>query len=113
MFSEGSVLKLTPASFIETNFITTEDDLNSNNDSNDTSPHMDTTSSLANSPPATLISEMIHFSHHKQILRIHCKVVAIHVLVLEKNNELLHSNVKKFPLAGFLIGICFFLKIII
>ncbi|CAI9281819.1 unnamed protein product [Lactuca saligna] len=101
--SEGNVLKLTPASFIEINSITTEDDLNSNNDSNDTSPHMDTTSSSTNSPPATLISEMIHFSHHKQILRIHCKVVAIHVLVLEKNNELLHSNVKKFPLAGFLI----------
>ncbi|KAL7604398.1 hypothetical protein Lser_V15G18881 [Lactuca serriola] len=95
--SEGNVLKLTPASFIEINSITTEED------SNDTSPHMDTTSSFTNSPPATLISEMIHFSHHKQILRIHCKVVAIHVLVLEKNNELLHSNVKKFPLAGFLI----------
>ncbi|CAH1429936.1 unnamed protein product [Lactuca virosa] len=99
--SEGNVLKLTPASFIEINSITTEDDLNSN-DSNDTSPHMETTSSLANSPPATLISEMIHFSHHKQI-RINCKVVAIHVLVLEKNNELLHSNAKKFPLAGLLI----------
>ncbi|KAI3767339.1 hypothetical protein L2E82_17434 [Cichorium intybus] len=89
--SEGDVLKLTPASFIEVNSTII-------NELKDTSI-METTSSLANNP-ATLISEMIHFSDHKHI-RLHCKVMAIYVLVMENNNELLPRV--KFPLAGFVI----------
>ncbi|KAI3512552.1 hypothetical protein L1887_19868 [Cichorium endivia] len=44
---------------------------------------------------------MIHFSNHKHS-RFHCKVVAIYVLVMENNNELLLPRVK-FPLAGCVI----------
>ncbi|KAI3522092.1 hypothetical protein L1887_11571 [Cichorium endivia] len=89
--SEGDVLKLTPASFIEINSTII-------NELKDPSI-METTSSLANNP-ATLISEMIHFSNQKHI-RIHCKVAAIYVLVMENNNEL--PPRLKFPLAGFVI----------
>ncbi|KAJ9567422.1 hypothetical protein OSB04_003388 [Centaurea solstitialis] len=101
---EGDVLKLTPASFIEINSIVVDDGICSN-ESDDTSSVLKTTSSSATGA-AVLISEMKQFSDHKQI-RLHCKVVAIYVLVVEKNNELLRSSTVnseipsvKFPLAG-------------
>lgn len=104
---EGDVLKLTPASFIEINSIVIDDDLYSN-ELDDTSSVLESTSSLGTGA-AALISEMMQFSDHKQI-RLHCKVVAIYVLVVEKSNELLQSSTVnseipsvKFPLAGFIM----------
>ncbi|XP_024970942.1 CST complex subunit CTC1 [Cynara cardunculus var. scolymus] len=104
---EGDVLKLTPASFIEINSIVVDDDLCSN-DLDDTSSVLETTSSLPTAA-AALISEIMQFPDQKQI-RLHCEVVAIYVLVVEKSNELLQSSTVnskipsvKFPLAGFIM----------
>ncbi|XP_071712647.1 CST complex subunit CTC1 [Rutidosis leptorrhynchoides] len=106
---EGDVLKLTAASFIEINSIVVDDNKRSNEWDLASVKSVVETDSLSTGP-ATLISEIMQFSDHKQ-LRLHCKVVAIYVLVLEKNRKLVHSfstdnsesTSLKIPLAGFIM----------
>ncbi|PWA88018.1 conserved telomere maintenance component 1 [Artemisia annua] len=107
---EGDLLKLTPASFIEINSIVIDND-QCRNESEDTPvKSVVETATALTTGPATLISEIMQFSYHKQ-MRFHCRVVTIYVLVVERNNEFLQSLTTgnsdippvKIPLAGFVI----------
>ncbi|GJX12081.1 CST complex subunit CTC1 isoform X1 [Tanacetum coccineum] len=108
--ADGDLLKLTPASFIELDSIIIDND-QCRNESEDTFlKSVVETATAFTTGPATLISEIMQFTHHKQ-MRFHCRIVMIYVLALERNNEFLQSltTVKsdippvKIPLAGFII----------
>ncbi|KAF5792386.1 putative CST complex subunit CTC1 protein [Helianthus annuus] len=102
----GGVFKLTPASFIEIDSIIIDDDQCSNErDITSVTSVVGTTTSLLTGP-AVLISEMTHFSDRKK-MRLHCKVVSVYILVMEKTSEFLQSSkvnsCVNFPLAGFIM----------
>ncbi|XP_076904587.1 CST complex subunit CTC1-like [Bidens hawaiensis] len=96
--AEGGTLKLTPASVIEIESIIIDNN-QCNNESDITSVTSveGTTTSLLTGP-TVLISEMARFSVHKKV-RLHCKVISVYVLVMEKNSD---SRVD-FPFAGFIM----------
>nr|XP_043616294.1 CST complex subunit CTC1 [Erigeron canadensis] len=108
--AEGDVLKLTPVSFIEINSIVADDKQCSNEwDVMFDKPVAGTAISLATGP-AALISEVKRLPDHKQ-MRLHCKVEAVYMLVVEKNDTHLRSfsavnseiHSVKIPVAGFII----------
>ncbi|XP_076912628.1 CST complex subunit CTC1-like [Bidens hawaiensis] len=96
--AEGGMLKLIPASFIEIDSIIIDDN-QCNNESDITSvKSVEGTATSLLAGPTDLISEMACFSVHKKV-RLHCKVVSVYVLVMEKHSD---SRVD-FPLAGFIM----------
>ncbi|KAL8230888.1 hypothetical protein R6Q57_000666 [Mikania cordata] len=106
---EGGVLRLTPSSFIEINSIIVDDNHCGNKRDITSVKSVVGTTTLFLTGHTALISEMMHLSDHKQ-MQLHCKVVSVYILVMEKNSEFLQSAKAnpeipcvKFPLAGFIM----------
>lgn len=103
-------LMLTPASFIEINSVmVVNDQYEGKHDSTSAALGLHSVASLETGP-ISLISETRQCSDN-MLLQLHCKVVAVYVLVLEKNREVVHPPPRTYsspplvnvPLAGFVL----------